>query len=215
MNEAELKAQRDAARIVRIVNPFDFDYTHAWGGIPYTLPVGKPLLFPFPLGDHLATHLARQALIRKAPLRDEAEVDGKGKDRPLWSDESINELKAKIMTEEYTEEIAPVVSETEIMRRKIEELNKAFSDLRAEIGDKQEDDMTPKELQVAIESQEDVVTDPETPETPQDPPSDPNATEGEDSITFMDKKDVVDELNKRGIKFDARKGKAELEKLLV
>src|SRR3954466_15820698 len=104
MNEAEIKAQTDAARIVKLTNVFDFDFTHAWGGVPYTLPAGKSLLFPYPLADHLATHLARHSLIRKAPTRDDGEIDGRGKDRPLWSEEAIADIKAKLMSEMYTEE---------------------------------------------------------------------------------------------------------------
>ncbi len=36
-----------------------------------------------------------------------------------------------------------------------------------------------------------------------------------DTTTYSDKADVIAELNKRGIKFDARKSKADLEKLIV
>lgn len=64
------------AKVVRFTNIFDFDYTHAYGGVPYQLRAGETLLFPWAIGDHLATHLARQALIRKAPMRDENATDG-------------------------------------------------------------------------------------------------------------------------------------------
>lgn len=206
MNQAEIKAQQDAARIFRVTNPFDFEFTHAWGGIPYTLPVGKPLLFPMYLADHLATHLARQSLIRKAPMRDTTEIDGKGTDRPLWSDETIAALKSKIMVEEYREKIEAPVNEQEVLRRKVEELNKAFEDFKAEVGGN-----TP------ITS----ATDPET--EPEDPEADANApvTEPEpatgvvgDPATYVDKAEVIAALDKKGIKYDARASKAKLEELL-
>ena len=186
MNSAEQKAQADSARIFRVTNPFDFEYTHAWGGVPYTLPVGKPLLFPFPLADHLATHLARQAIIRKAPMRDATETDGKGTDRPLWTDEKIAEMKKSIMVEEYREEAAPVLTENEILAKKIDELNKRFDDMG---GNKSVED------------------DEETTTTAGDPVI-------ADASTYKDKAEVITELEKRGITFDARASKAKLEELL-
>lgn len=208
MNQAEIEAQRNAARIVRVTNPFDFEYTHAWGGVPYTLPVGKSLLFPFPLGDHLATHLARQALIRKAPLRDEKEIDGKGKDRPLWSEESIEELKKTIMVEEYTEAPKETVSEAEQMRRKIEELNRAFADLSTKVDNQAPQTVagtTPQTVQepAVVQTPVETVTDAQPAATVTAP------------VDFKDKAEVIAELKKRGITFDARKGKSELEKLLT
>lgn len=186
MNEAEIKAQANSARIVRVTNPFDFDYTHAWGGIPYTLPMGKPLLFPFPIADHLATHLARQALIRKAPMRDASETDGKGTDRPLWSEETIAKLKSEIMSEEYREEPEAVLSESDILRKKIEELNQAFTDFKEGFGEKTDSSVAGTTVDPIIS----------------------------DASTYADKAEVIAELTKRDIKFDARANKAKLEELL-
>lgn len=193
MNEAELKAQENASRIFKIINPFDFDFTHAWGGVPYTLPMGKPILLPFPLADHLATHLARHSLIRKAPLRDEKEIDGKGKDRPLWSEEAIEDIKKSVMTEQYTEERKPVVSEAEALRLKIEQLNKAFADLSDKVEARQNNGGNAPLV-------EDIKTEP--------------GLTVDQPITYKDKGEVIAELTKRGIKFNARTGKDELAKLL-
>lgn len=186
MNEAEIKAQANAARIVRVTNPFDFDFTHAWGGVPYTLPMGKPLLFPFPLADHLATHLARQALIRQSPMRDASETDGKGSDRPLWSDERIEKIKKDIMVEEYREEAPVVKTEAELLRQKIDDLNAQFAEFKESLGD----DAAPV-----------IVNDPIVPVVV-------------DSSDYKDKSEVIAELNKRGIRYDARGSKTTLEKLL-
>lgn len=189
MNDAEKKAQLDSARIVRFTNPFDFEYTHAWGGVPYTLPVGKPLLLPFPLADHLATHLARQAIIRQSPMRDASETDGKGTDRPLWSDERIAEIKKTIMVEEYREEQAPVQTEAEILAKKIEDLNKRFDDMEA------------------LKTESDG-------NSPIDPALVAGNTVIGDATSYKDKAEVIAELNKRSIAYDARASKAKLEELL-
>lgn len=117
-------------RIVRIRNIFDFDFTGElgarYGGRDFPIPAGSSLLVPFPLGDHLATHLARQSIIRNAPLRDGSETDGKGSDRPLWSDQAIEDVKKRLISDVYEEEKAPVLSEADRMAAKIEELNSNF-----------------------------------------------------------------------------------------
>ncbi len=124
------------AKVVRLTNIFDFDYTHAYGGVPYQLRAGVTQLFPWAIGDHLATHLARQAIIRKAPVRDENAEDGRGgeskrSDRHLWDDQAIEALKSKIIQDAYTEERPAVETEAQMYARKIEELNKQFPNLTA------------------------------------------------------------------------------------
>jgi hypothetical protein len=168
MNENDTK-------IVRFHNPFDFDFTPEmgamYGGVPYFVPAGGSLLCPASLADHLGTHLARHSIINKAPLRDETEVDGKGKDRPLWNDEVIAHLKTKFVTDAYTEDKPAVRTDAEIMRARVADLNVAF----------------PAE-------KEEVASAP---------------------ASYKDKAEVIAELEKRGIKFNARLTKANLEKLLT
>lgn len=208
MNQAEIEAQKNAARIVRVTNPYDFEFTHAWGGVPYTLTPGKPVLFPLPLADHLAKHLVMQALIRKAPTRDANEVDGRGKDRPLWDDQKLEELKALCMKEIYTEESKPVLTEAQIMAAKIEELNRAFADLNEKVTGQpapKAPEVKEPEPVVELETKEPTTKEPEVKEP---------ETKQPDVITYKDKAEVIAELTKRGITFDARAKKADLEKLL-
>lgn len=125
---------KNEAKVVRLTNIFDFDYTHAYGGVPYQLRAGVTQLFPWAIGDHLATHLARQAIIRKAPTRDENADDGRGgeskrSDRHLWDDTAIEALKSKIIQDAYVEERPAVETEAEMYARKIQELNKQFPNL--------------------------------------------------------------------------------------
>jgi len=121
MNESDYK-------IVRITNISDFDFTGdlgaRFGGRDFFVAAGESLLVPLTAGDHLATHLARQIMIRKSPDRDSKQLDGKGSDRPLWDDAVIAELKAKIMVDVYEEEKQTPVSEADRMAQKVEELNK-------------------------------------------------------------------------------------------
>lgn len=156
--------------IVRFTNKTDFDFTPEMGarynGVPFPLPAGKSLLAPKPVANYLARNLARQVFIKKAPIRDEKETDGKGTDRALWTPEIIDQLKSRFLGGEYEEEKIIPKTEAEIMSAKIAELNK---------------------------------NQPEAPVS---------------SVGYQDKQQVIDELKKREIKFDARQSKSNLEQLL-
>lgn len=178
----------DEHKVVRITNSTDFDFTPEMGarfaGVPYMIPAGKSLLMPKSAAKLLAKHLARQVFLRNAPVRDANQIDGKGSDRPLWTEESCLKFSERFLSEEYEEEKISPKTEAEIIRAKIEELNKLTGGTVS---------VTPK----AVTSTE-VEADPVT-ATPD----------------YMDKAQVIAELNKRGIKFDARQNKAALEKLLI
>ena len=175
--------------IVRFTNIayFDFipDMGAMYGGVPYSVPAGKSMLMPKSIGDHLATHLARQIIIQKAPIRDEKEIDGKGSDRKLWDDNSIQALRVQIVTEQYEEEIKAPQTEAERYAAKIRELNREFPDMM----------ITEKRELIGTVA-----------------PVTENSAPGAKGYT--DKADVIAELKKRGIAFDARGNKAKLESLL-
>lgn len=188
--------QNNEARVVVVTNISDFDFTHPYGGIPYNLPVGKPMLFPYAIADHLATHLARQIILRKAPVRDENAVDGRGgesvrSDRPLWTDETINELKKKIMKDAYEQAPTPQLSDAEIMKQRIDELNREFPVTAGAAPSAQAPE-------VLISTDDGIKAVMPTGEV----------------ITYADKGEVMAALKAKGIVFDARKSRADLEKLL-
>lgn len=201
------------ARVVRLTNIFDFDYTHAYGGVPYQLRAGVTQLFPWAIGDHLATHLARQALIRKAPIRDENSTDGRGgestrSDRPLWDEAAINDLKNRIIKDAYTEERAAPMTEAEMYRRKVEELNKEF----------------PDQVAKALSGVQPTPVAPTSSEGSPPPTNDnvavgsakfaDNGTTTTELKTYQDKAEIIEALKAKGVVFDARLSKANLEKLL-
>ena len=118
----------DEMKIVRVTNISDFDFDSElgamYGGKPYFVAAGKSLLVPYVLGHHLAKHLARAILIKGAPTRDSKELDGKGSDRPLWNEDSILVLTKRILSEVYEEERPAVLSQEEILAKKVEDLNR-------------------------------------------------------------------------------------------
>lgn len=128
MNENDTK-------IVRFHNIFDFDFTPEmgamYGGVPYFVPAGGSMLAPLSLADHMATHLARHSIIQKAPVRDEMHPDGRQgestrSDRPLWDEKTINEIKGKLITEQYIEDKPAPVSEADKMASRVRALNTDF-----------------------------------------------------------------------------------------
>lgn len=177
------------SKIVRVTNISNFDFTGElgarFGGRDYFVQAGKSMLFPFIIGDHLATHLARQILLKNAPVRDVSQIDGKGSDRPLWSDGSLEELKAKIMTDVYEEETTAPVSEADRLAQKVADLNKAEKEeTLAAGGNADASSIVPAEETTGA------------------------------SITYKDKAEVIAELKKQGKTFDARASKSKLEELL-
>ncbi len=176
--------QNNDHKIVRFTNISYFDFTSEmgamYGGVPYFVPAGKSMLMPMPIGDHLATHLARQIILQKAPIRDEKETDGKGSDRKLWDEKAILDLKTKIVSEVYEEERPEKADEASVMAARVAALNRDFV--------------------------------PEAP-VPTAPVVDAPVAGGSTS-GYQDKAEVIAELKKRGIQFDARGSKAKLEELL-
>lgn len=182
MNDSDYK-------IVRITNISDFDFTGELGarfqGRDFFVPAGGSLLVPLTVGDHLATHLARQIMIRKSPIRDVKQIDGKGSDRPLWDDARIDELKSRIMTEVYEEDKQAPISEADRMVKKVEELNKVVAEPEKEVGGNADASGI-----VPVET-----TDP--------------------AIIYQDKSEIIAALKEKKIPFDARQGKDKLETLLT
>src|SRR3990167_2525488 len=181
MNESDYK-------IVRITNISDFDFTGElgarYGGRDFFIPAGGSLLTPLTVGDHLATHLARQILIKKAPLRDEKQIDGKGSDRPLWDDAVIADLKSRIMVDVYEEEKKNPLSEAERMAERVAELNK----------------VVPPEAEVGGNADASAIV-----------PVDDSSSS---TIVYKDKAQIINELKTKGVSFDARASKTKLEELL-
>lgn len=191
------------AKVVRFTNIFDFDYTHAYGGVPYQLRAGVTQLFPWAIGDHLATHLARQALIRKAPTRDDNATDGRSgestrSDRPLWDDTAISALKSKIIQDAYVEERTAPLSEAEQYKKKVDELNKQFPGLvPAESVESPTVSSVPGSITAGV-----------TPTVPMP------ETQTNQPVQYLDKGEVIAALKAKGIAHDARLSRASLEKLL-
>lgn len=184
-------------KVVLFNNKTDFDFTPEMGcmydGRPISgtsgtpgIKAGESLTLPYHIGHRLAENLAKIVQLRRAPT-----VDKKGvpTGEPLWSPEGLKELKETYLSTLYSEEKPVMMSETDKLMAKVEE----YKSLVDKLIDKDAPEVTKQD--VTEEKREEQVSD-----TP---------------AVFTDKQDVIAELEKREIKHDKRKSKAELEKLLT
>jgi hypothetical protein len=127
-------------KVVTLKNISDFEFTPVLGAMYDGRPIfgktgksiepGEELQFPYHVGHRIATNLAKQILVREIP----APVYGKGDPAQspagnAISDERINELVGEILVGQYTEEKPIQESETEMLMKKFEELNKTVESL--------------------------------------------------------------------------------------
>lgn len=156
------------------------------------IQAGETLTLPYHIGHRLAINLAKRVLnTSQAATVDKAGIPT---GEPIWSETRLNELALTYVKDLYTEEKPVAQSETDKLMAKVEEYKAMVDKLMAGAA------------QPVIPVIAPVITDPTV------PPIEPLKVEPK---AYLDKKEVIDELTKRGIKFEARKNKAELEKLLI
>lgn len=160
---------------------------------------GESMTLPYHVGRQLAVNLAKIVKIRKAPLQDTSATGLAAVAKPLWNDEDLENTTQSFLTEMYSEQRATPKSETDLLMEKVEEYKRMVDQLLPK---------TPAPvIEAPVEIKQEVIADAVPPAVP--PTIVPQA------IVFVDKQEVMAELTKRGIKFDARQNKANLEKLLV
>jgi predicted dienelactone hydrolase len=131
-------------KVVKFKNISDFDFTPVLGAMFNSRPIfgktkagcieiGEELNFPYHIGRRLAINLAKQMLVKKIPepvygTGDPAQHNSK----LAFGDEDINKLVAQIFVGEYQEEKPIKESETDVLMRKFEELNRQVEALKAE-----------------------------------------------------------------------------------
>jgi len=177
-------------KVVTFKNNSHFDFTPALGcmydGRPIfgttgeSIKVGESVVLPYHVGNLVAKNLAKAVINGQAPAKDEAGIPT---GVPLWSEDSLEEMKQSFLTEMYTEEKPTTMSETDKLMAKVEEYKSMV------------DKLVPKSEMDKVEG------------APQESPEAP--------VTYSDKSEVIAELEKRGIAFNARLSKANLEKLLA
>lgn len=151
------------------------------------IDAGETIVLPYHIGHRLAVNLAKRVL----NTTQAATVDAQGVPTgvPIWNPEKLENLKNTFLTELYSEDKPLAQSETDKLMAKVEEYKKMVDKLIPLVESKSE---IPATTPVVIGSSADIK-----------------------SNIYQDKQEVITELTKRGIKFDARSNKSNLEKLLV
>lgn len=131
-------------KVVTFKNISDFDFTPALGAMFNSRPIfgkakagciaiGEELQFPYHIGRRLAVNLAKQMLIRQIPSPEYGKGDPAQQGSSLaFGDEQVNALVAKIFIGEYQEEKPVKETETDILMRKFEELNRQVEEMKGE-----------------------------------------------------------------------------------
>lgn len=129
-------------KVVTFKNIASFDFTPALGAMFNSRPIfgrakagciaiGEELQFPYHIGRRIAINLAKQILIREIPAPEHGKGDPSNAPA-AFGDEQINQLVTQIFVGEYQEEKPIKESETDILMRKFEELNKQVEELKGE-----------------------------------------------------------------------------------
>lgn len=149
------------------------------------IDAGETVILPYHIGHQLALNLAKIAIVKTAPAIDPAGIPT---GVPLWDKSRLDGLKNSYLTDLYIEEKPVAMTQTDLLMQKVEEYRKLTEDLVAKLGNSQPETTKVEDLSV---------------------------TNTVSPKAFQDKQEVIAELTKRDIKFDARQNKANLEKLLA
>ncbi len=200
MSKDNVSNQNDY-RVVTFTNKTDFAFTPELGCMYDSRPIfgksgasvepGESVVLPYHVGNLLAENLAKAALNKNAAV----DVAGIPTGVPLWDEGSLQKAKDSYLTEMYAEVKPTEMSETDKLMAKVEEYAAMVEKLLPGAATDNAPEKTPEN------------TPPAPPAGNPDPANTP--------VEYKDKADVIAELQKRQIPFDARKSKADLEKLLV
>lgn len=125
-------------KVVKIKNISSFEFTPALGAMFDSRPifgkngrsieVGEELLTPYYVGYRLAVNLAKYMLLQDDKIPEYGKGDPTAH-KALFTEEGVDKLVRMIMAEQYVEEAPIRESETEILMKKFEELNKVVEGL--------------------------------------------------------------------------------------
>lgn len=217
-------------KVVDLKNSTDFDFTPDMGcmydsrpisgiRIPSGIAAGETVTLPYHVGHRLAVNLAKAVLTRQAPSVDAAGIPT---GVPLWDPQRLEGLKNSFLTDKYTEARPVAQSETDRLMERVEAYKKlvenvvgkdAVEAVDAEIA-APAPAIAPAPAPTAPAEVAPAVV-PVAPEAPKVEEKGPETPASNAPTAFMDKAEVIAELDKRGIQHDKRKSKADLEKLLT
>lgn len=188
---------------------YDGRAIHGRNGLPGLEP-GESKLLPYHVGQRLAINLAKR-ILNTSPA---ATVDAQGVPTgvPIWSATKLQELASTFVQEEYTEAKPIAMTETDRLMAKVAELE-AF--MKANLTPKEAPAVAPEVPVAPVETAPETVKEEGNVAPDSVIPVEKTENTATEPKVYLDKKEVIDELTKRGIKFNTRSTKADLEKLLA
>lgn len=124
-------------KVVMFTNITSQDFSHPWNGHPYFVKAGETVPFPYYLGEHLATHLARKILLatdKGATVYDPKDPTmANGNGTVLWNQQTEDDLKNKILGETFTQEIKRAKTENELLAEQVAELRKLVEERKDKV----------------------------------------------------------------------------------
>ena len=120
---------QNQSSVARFTNITESAWSHPFGGILHSFEAGESRLLPYHVAKHLAKHLATQMFLmgdKSARTYDGSDKTA-GSGSPLWTDESLANLQAKIITEIFDVERPKVKTEMELMQEKIDQIESSLA----------------------------------------------------------------------------------------
>lgn len=199
-------------KVVTFKNLNDFTFTPEMGCMYDSRPIfgitgapginaGESMVLPYHVAHQLAINLAKVSMTRQAPALDPAGIPT---GVPLWDTAKLENLKNSYLTDLYMEDKPVAQSETDRLMAKVEELRKL---VEANVAKPADPVVAPQVVASAPNS--------DTTVPPVAPIVAPEPLKAEAPKVYQDKAEVIAELQKRNISFDARSKKENLEKLLA
>ena len=140
MNEQKPNNPNDF-KVVEVTNPTDFDFTPELGcmfdGNPIYLATGETRQFPYHIGRRISLNLAKQVM-----LKAQEAMEGKDKDKPIWTSVTLSDQADSFMKVLYSEEKPVKISEHDALIQKMNDLEKLVKETPEKRG---EDEVVNKE----------------------------------------------------------------------
>lgn len=182
--------------VVSFHNNTDFGFTPEMGcmydGRPINGATGAPgidagekKMLPYHIGWRLARNLAKRVF--NTSIAATMDEAGNPVGKPIWNPDELETLAKSFIHEEYADERPVSMSETDKLMAKVAELEKFVNENLPKKAEVQE-------KPIVEEAKNELVSQ---------------------STVYLDKQEVIAELDKRGIKYDKRQNKDNLQKLLA
>lgn len=157
------------------------------------IDAGETVILPYHIGHQLATNLAKISMLKGSGDVQAVDAQGNPMIKAIWDTVKLENLKNSYLKDLYVEDKPIAMSQTDLLMKKVDEYKAMVEKL---LPKSEEAEVTKVEVVEQIETQSEV------------------APSSEKKI-YLDKQEVMAELEKRGIKHDKRANKENLEKLLA